>query len=133
MIGQKHRVSVLAIATALGLGLAALSAAADQATSKNGPLTCAIKVGAAGTGIALASTVRADVALSGSYRFRVESAAPSGSSNFQQGGSFAAIPDSPVTLGRIMLGDAGSIYDATLEVSADGTTVICTKQVGGKI
>lgn len=133
MLRQQRRIPALAAATALGLGLAAVSVASGQATSTNGPLTCAIEATSAGGAIALESRVQTAVALSGSYRFRVASAAPSGSTNLQQGGGFAATPGSPVTLGRIMLGDASAIYDATLEIAADGTTVTCTRQVGGKI
>lgn len=131
MLEQKIRISAPAIA--LGLGLAAVAAGTGQAVSANGPLSCAIKATAAAGAIALESTVETEVALNGSYRFRVASAAHSGSTNFQQGGGFSAMPGSPVTLGRITLGDASAIYDATLEIVAAGTTVTCTKRVGGKI
>lgn len=120
-------------AAAIGLPLAAIAAGATPATPTTAPLSCAIETASVGGGIALESTVRTDVALSGSYKFRVESAGYSGSTNFQQGGGFSAAPGGPVTLGRIMLGDAGAIYDATLEIAAYGTTVTCTKRVGGKI
>jgi hypothetical protein len=133
MIDQKTRIPAVAAAAALGLGLTAASIGTGQATSTNGPLTCAIEATISGGAIALESTVQTEVAVSGSYQFRVASAAHSGSTNFQQGGGFAAAPGNPVTLGRIMLGDTGAIYDATLEIAADGTTVTCTRQVGGKI
>lgn len=133
MLEQKRRISALTAAIALGLGVAAVAAGTGAAISANGPLSCAIEVTAAGGAIALESRVQTEVALSGSYRFRVASAAHSGSTNLRQGGGFSAMPGSPVTLGRIMLGDTGAIYDATLEIAADGTTVTCTRRVGGKI
>lgn len=133
MLGRKRRIPAVVVAAALGLGAAAASVGTGQATSTNGPLTCAIEATSADGALALESRVQTAVALSGSYRFRVASAADAGSTNFQQGGGFAAMPGSPVTLGRIMLGDASAIYDATLEIAADGTTVTCTRQVGGKI
>jgi hypothetical protein len=43
---------------------------------------------------------------------------------------FAASPDGPAALGGVMLG-GGSAYDARLEITADGTTLECTKRVGG--
>ena len=132
MLEQKGRISALTATIALGLGVAAVAAGTGQATS-NGPLSCSIEAVDAGGTIALASMVQTEVALSGSYRFRVASAAHSGSTSFQQGGGFSAAPGSPVTLGRITLGDAGAIYDATLEIAADGTTITCTKRIGGKI
>lgn len=131
MFGKKSPIFVSAIG--FGVVLAAIAASAGSATSTAEPLSCSIEAASVGGAIALESTVRTDVALSGSYRFRVESAGYSGSTNFQQGGGFSAMPGSPVTLGRIMLGNAGAIYDATLEIAADGTTVTCTKRVGGKI
>jgi hypothetical protein len=133
MLGHNRRISALAAAAALGLGLAAVSVGTGQATSTNGPLTCGIEATTTGGAIALESRVQTEGALSGSYPFRVASAAHSGSTNFQQGGGMSAMPGGPVTLGRNMLGDASAIYDATLEIAADGTTVTCTRQVGGKI
>jgi hypothetical protein len=132
MLERKIQVSAL-IAIGLGLGLAAVVGGSSQATSTNGPLTCAIETAPSGGAIALEGRVEAQVALSGSYRFRVASAAPGGSTNFRQGGGFSAMPDRPLTLGRIMLGNAGAVYDATLEITAAGTTVTCTERVGGNI
>jgi hypothetical protein len=124
---------VYTIAIGLGTGLTAIAAGAGSAASTNAPFNCTIEATSVGGTLALESTVQSDVALNGSYRFRVQSAAHSGSTSFQQGGGFAAMPGSPVALGRIMLGDASAIYDATLEIAADGTTVTCNKRIGGKI
>jgi hypothetical protein len=131
MFDRKRRISAKIVG--LGVGLAAIAASAGPATSTDAPLSCAIEATAAGGAIALESKVETDVALSGSYRFRVESAGYAGSTKFQQGGGFAAGPGNAVTLGRIMLGDASALYDATLEIAAAGTAVTCTKRVGGKI
>jgi hypothetical protein len=133
MLNRKKHIPARAFATVLGLGLVAIAASAVQATSTAGPLRCEIAATAAGGAIALESSVQTDVAVSGSYKFRVASAGHSGSANFQQGGGFSAAPGTPVTLGRIMLGNTGAIYDAILEIAADGATVTCTKRVGGNI
>ena len=124
---------IYAIAIGIGVGLTAIAAGAGSAASTNAPFNCAIEATSVGGTLALESTVQSDIALNGSYRFRVQSAARSGSTNLQQGGGFSAMPGSPVALGRIMLGDASAIYDATLEVAAGGTAVTCTKRIGGKI
>jgi hypothetical protein len=124
---------IYAIAIGIGVGLTAIAAGAGSTASTNAPFSCAIVTTSVSGTVALESTVQSDVALDGSYRFRVQSAGRSGSTNFQQGGGFSAMPGSLVALGRIMLGDASAIYDATLEVAADGTTATCTKRIGGRI
>jgi len=133
MLKQKKRISAVTTVVVLGLGAGAVAAGNGMATSSNGPLRCAIEATATGAAIALESRVETEVALSGSYRFRVASAARSGATNVQQGGGFSAVPGGPLVLGRILLGDASAIYDATLEIDADGTTITCTRRVSGKI
>ena len=83
--------------------------------------------------ITLQGTVHANQPLSGTYSFRVASAGHSGGTNIRQGGGFTAGPDAPAMLGRVMLGNAGAIYDADLEITAHGATVKCSERVGGAI
>lgn len=129
----KRSLSTLALPILAGLGLMAFAAGSGQASSNSGPLWCEILADSASGAIALQGTVHTDVAISGSYRFRVASAAGGGSANIQQGGNFIAMPGGPVTVGRVMLGNAGAIYDASLEITANGTAIKCSERVGGAI
>jgi hypothetical protein len=83
--------------------------------------------------IMLQGVIHADVPVSGSYRFKVASAGSAGNTNMSQGGYFTAAPGEAAMLGKIMLGNAGAIYDATLEIESDGMTVECEERVGGAI
>lgn len=129
---RKRSLSTLTLPILAGLGLVAFAAGSGQAGSTSGPLWCEILADSANGGIALQGMVHTDVAISGSYRFRVASAG-GGSANIQQGGNFSAAPGSPVALGRVTLGNAGAIYDASLEIAANGSAIKCTERVGGAI
>jgi hypothetical protein len=130
-------ISFSAKAVAAGAALAAIgfAAGAGQAGSTggaatSGPVRCEIEATTAGGMTTLKGVVHADHAVSGTYSFLVTGSGGGGSSNIQQGGMFAASPDGPAALGEVMLG-GGSAYDARLEITADGTTLECTKRVGG--
>ena len=114
----------------LGLGIAAAMIGTGQAGSSSGPLRCEIETVNQGSMVSLAGLVHADAPLGGSYRFRVASAG--GGTNISQGGNFSAGPGEPAILGRVSLG-GNSIYDATLEVTADGMTVECEERIGGAL
>ncbi len=116
----------------LGLGIAAAMIGTGQAGSSSGPLRCEIETVKQGAMVSLAGMVHADAPLGGSYRFKVASAGGGGGTNISQGGNFSAGPGAPATLGRVSLG-GNSIYDATLEVTADGVTVACEERVGGAL
>lgn len=131
MFGKNRRASTIAIGC--GITLTALAAGAGAATSTDGPLSCTIEATSVGGGITLEGRVEAAVPVSGSYQLQVQSAGYSGSTSFRQGGGFTATSGAEVALGRIILGDASSIYDATLEIAADDASVTCAKRIGGKI
>jgi hypothetical protein len=116
----------------LGLGVAAATIGTGQAGSSAGPLRCEIEATQQGPMVSLAGLVYADAPLAGSYSFEVESAGGGGGSNISQGGNFSAGPGEPAMLGRVSLG-GNSVYDATLEVTADGLTVECEERVGGSL
>ncbi|WP_353646775.1 curli-like amyloid fiber formation chaperone CsgH [Mesorhizobium sp. WSM2239] len=117
----------------LGLGAAAIAAGAGQAGSESEPVRCEIRAETSGGMTTLEGVVRADKAVSGSYRFRVKSSGASGSSNIDQGGAFTAAPASPETLGSVMLGSRGARYDASLTVTVNGKKIECSDRVGGAI
>jgi hypothetical protein len=129
MIKRYKRFVVAAVPFALGLGIAI---SAGQAGSTDGPVRCEIQASTQNGMVAMQGVVHADVAINGSYRFRVSSAGGGGNSNISQGGGFAAGPERAVTLGRVMLG-ASAVYDASLEVTSNGATITCAERVGGAI
>ncbi len=113
----------------LGIGGGALASAGQ---SDDGPVRCEITSSVSGGMVSLQGVVESDAAVSGTYRFQVESTAGSGSSTIRQGGAFSAGPGEPAMLGRVMLG-ANGIYDAVLALDADGASLKCESRVGGKI
>jgi len=125
-------IPALAAPLALGLGLAGAAIGAGQAGSAPGPVQCEIRTSGANGVVALEGVVRSDVAVSGSYSFRVRSTGPSGGSNIQQGGAFTAGPDNAVTVGRMTLG-GNAVYEATLEISAGAASVQCAERISGAI
>ena len=132
MINSTKRIAARAVPLALGLGLAGFAISAGQAESTDGPVRCEIQANTQNGMVAMQGVVHADVAVSGSYRFRVASAGGGGNSKISQGGAFSAGPDDAVTLGNVMLGGGGS-YDASLEVTSNGETIKCAEWVGGPI
>ena len=130
---RKGRLLTFVTPLLAGAGMAVAAAGAVQAGSTAGPLSCAILANSVNGAIALHGTVQTDVAVSGTYRFKVASAAGGGRSNMQQGGNFTAAPGGPVTLGRVMLGNPGAIYDAHLEIVSNGLSVECSERIGGAI
>jgi hypothetical protein len=134
MFDRTRRFSASAVALFVGLVAAGLAMDASRAGSTaGGAIRCEIQASSTNGMIALEGVVRADVEVSGSYRFRVKTAGGAGGSNIQQGGDFTAGPGSAVTLGKVMLGGQGAIYDASLEITSDGATVKCAERVGGAI
>jgi hypothetical protein len=129
---SKHK-ALRAMPLLLGLGVAGLAMAAGEASSSDEPLRCEIKADSANGMIMLQGVIRSDVPVSGSYRFKVASAGGAGNTNMSQGGDFTAIPGEEVLLGKVVLGNAGAIYDATLQIESDGMTVECEERVGGAI
>lgn len=131
MYSTGRRMLIPAATLLIAAGAAATTVGAGQAGSSGGPVRCEIQATTSGGMVTLQGVVRADKAVSGSYAFRVESAGGSGSSDISQGGDFSAKAGSPTTLGQVMLGSHGSVYDARLEVTAGGKTYRCDERVGG--
>jgi hypothetical protein len=132
MFDKLTRFPLAAAPLVLGLGVAGFAMADNEAGSTD-PVRCEILAAPANGMIALEGVLHTDVALTGSYLFRVTSSGGAGSSNIQQGGMFSAEPDRPATLGTVMLGNSGGTYSASLEIQSNGTTVACSEKVGGLI
>ena len=91
------------------------------------PVRCEIQRSTAGGTMTLTPVVHADVAVSGSYKFRVSGSSRGGSSNIDQGGPFAVKAKEAVKLSSVSLGAGGS-FDATLTVTVNGSTLGCSEK-----
>ena len=114
-------------AIALGLVVATLAASAGFANSATGTTQCGIATSTQGGMLALEGTIMSPVALSGEYRFAIQSSSNGGSSNISQGGGFAAAAGETTTLGKVMI-NAGSHYDLVFDVTADGKKLDCSQE-----
>ena len=122
---------------AAAVGFAALGAAAGgggNATADapmSGPVRCEIQATSAGGMTTLEGVVHADIAVAGTYSFRVSGGGNGGSSNISQGGPFSAAPGASMPLGQVMLSKGA--YEAILSVSFDGETISCSERIGSAI
>jgi hypothetical protein len=132
-----HKSAALALPLlAAAIGVAAASAAGGAGSvapaippgSDAGSFRCEIQAKPMGGMTSLAAVVHANVAMSGSYSFKVASGSRGGSSNINQGGPFAAKGKELVTLGTVSVGP-GAAYNATLTVTANGVTATCDDPV----
>jgi hypothetical protein len=133
MFDKLNGIHIAAATVLLGLGAAGFATADGQPSAGNEPLRCEIVASPANGMTALEGVLHTDIAISGSYSFRVVSFGGGGSSNISQGGEFSAGPNEPATLGTVVLGNSGGSYKATLEVIANGKTIACTERTGGAI
>lgn len=116
---------LLAVPVLLGLGLVGVAANSGQATIAD-PLLCGVKATNNGNMIALQAAYTSDVAVSGSYQFKVTSSGPGGNSNISQGGQFTAAAHESLTLGQVSIND-GSNYQVVFTVSANGVDLDCSQ------
>lgn len=118
---------LIPLLAALGAAAAAIPVMAHTATE--GPLRCEILATPSNGGIALEGLAHTEHPVSGSYEFRVTGGGSGGGANIRQSGDFEAGADETAELGNVMLGGSGSVYDARLEVTANGVTVICEERI----
>ena len=130
-----HRNATIATTTLIAAALGAAAAwASGNAASTQPPIQPGSDAGAfrceiqTTPGGGLAAVVHATVAVNGSYTFKVVSSTRGGSSNINQGGPFSANAKAMVTLGSVSVGPRAS-YDATLTVTANGSTATCTDPI----
>lgn len=119
-----------AAAVAIGVGIAAAGFGAVEAGANAAPLRCEIKATSSGAMITLAGVVHADRSIAGTYSFRVAGGGSAGRTDISQGGEFSAGPGQAETLGQVMLGGQGAVFNASLDVSAGGKTYHCKQRVG---
>ena len=114
-------------AIALGLVVAALAASAGLANS-TGATQCGIATSSERGMLALEGTILSPVALSGEYRFAIQSSGNGGSSNISQGGYFTANANEATPLGKVLI-NAGSNYSVTFDVTAGGKKIDCDQDI----
>ena len=119
-----------AAALAVTAAIVAAGIGAGQAGANAGPVRCEIQATKSGGMVTLAGIVHADRSIAGSYSFRVASTGGGGGTDISQGGEFNARPGHAETLGQVMLGGRGTVYEASLDVSAGGKTYRCKERVG---
>lgn len=132
MFGKNRLMPARTASLLLGLGLAGVAIGAVQAGSGAENFRCEIRTNDANGMITLEAAVHANVVTPGAYRFRASSVGHSGT-NIQQGGNFEAKPEAPATLGRVVLGNPGAIYEASLEATSNGKTIACFERIGGTL
>lgn len=118
------------LAAIVTTGYSAIAGDADGARAN--PVRCEITAEDNRGLVRLSGLMHADTEVSGTYRFKVESAGRGGNTNISQGSSFFAGPNGPTTLGMVML-SSGGVYDVELNVTADGTRYSCSQRIGGLI
>lgn len=130
MFSNHKRFSAGMVTLLLGLGAGGIAVNAHQTESDDvasiDPVRCEIQANTSRGMTMLESVFHAEDAVNGTYTFKVVKSGPSGSSNIQQGGSFAADANEAVTLGRVSLGGGNATYDVSLSVNADGTSFSCS-------
>ena len=114
----------------IGVAIAGAAYAASNGDNDQMPTRCEIKTTQQGSMISLDGVFVADSDMSGSYRFQITSIGGSGNTNIRQGGGFSAEAGDEVTLGRVMVGANGALYDASFEVTLGGETFKCSERVG---
>lgn len=122
------KLSALALA---GLGLGAASSAATLSEGSDA-VSCEIVVDRHGSMTSLDGIVHAAAPVRGSYRFRLAKSGGGGNADIDQAGEFTADRDQKVTLTSTTLGTGGR-YSATLEVTPDGMSGICSDTISGAL
>ena len=126
---SKHIIAAGLIAATVTTGCSAIAGDSDSSIE---PVRCEIVATERGNMIHLSGLMHADREVSGTYRFKVESAGHGGNTDISQGSGFHAGPNGPTTLGMVML-SGGGIYDVSLDVDADGERYSCQERLGGRI
>jgi hypothetical protein len=134
MTAIAKNVPALATIAALSLGLAIAGAmGANQATAAStGDTRCQIQASANNSMTTIEGVINSPTALSGSYQFEVVASGPGGSSNINQGGAFQAPAGSPVTIGKVMLGNPGATYDVKLVISSNDGAFNCADRIASQ-
>src|SRR6218665_3998742 len=112
----------------LGLALVGFAASAGFANSTASTTQCGIATSSERGMLALEGTILSPVALSGEYRFAIQSSSNGGSSNISQGGYFTANANEATPLGKVLI-NAGATYNIVFDVTAGGQKIECNQDI----
>jgi len=115
-------------AIAIGLVVATLAASAGLANSTDTTTQCGVAASTERGMLALEGTILSPIALSGEYRFAIQSSSNGGSSNISQGGYFTANANEATPLGKVLI-NAGANYDVVFDVTAGGKKITCDQDI----
>ena len=115
-------------AIALGIAITAIAASAGMANPGTSSVQCGIAKTTQNGMLALEGTLTSPVAVSGEYRFAIQSSSNGGSSNISQGGYFSAKANEATPLGKVLV-NAGSAVDINFNVTANGKKLDCGKEL----
>lgn len=118
-------------AITIGLVVATLAASAGLANSTDTTTQCGVATSTERGMLALEGTILSPVALSGEYRFAIQSSGNGGSSNISQGGYFTANANEATPLGKVLI-NAGSNYDVVFDVTAGGKKITCDQDIASR-
>ncbi|ODT83802.1 MAG: hypothetical protein ABS76_02535 [Pelagibacterium sp. SCN 64-44] len=113
---------------ALGLFATAIAAHGAIGGAEEKAFACGIATTTQQGMLTIEGQVLSPEPLQGSYRFSLRSAGPGGSSTISQSGAFSAQPGEPALLGRMTI-NAGSNYEATLDLETGGQSIACTDEM----
>ena len=119
----KYRLGAIGL---LGLGLAGLATSAGIANSSAPSDTCGVTSTTRNGMLQIEGQVLSPTALSGEYKFSLQSSSQSGSSTINQGGEFLARANEPTTIGQVTI-NAGSTYTVALGLKVDGKIMDCSQ------
>ena len=116
-------------AIALGISIAAIAATAGLANSgSSSTIECGFTSTTQNGMLALEGTLTSPVAVSGEYRFAIQSSSNGGSSNISQGGYFEAAAGEVTALGRVML-NSDAHYNLVFDITTGGKNIDCNQQL----
>lgn len=118
--------SRIVVIAALGLAGTAMAAQSGMAGHTGPDLRCGISVKTEGKLFTIEGSVLSPVALSGQYRFAIDSQGSAGTASINQGGAFSARPHEVTALGMVTL-NAAATPKITLEVVANGERFNCSQ------
>lgn len=128
MITPFMRASAVSLPVLLGIGIAAIAATSGMANSTSS-IQCGISQGSQGGMLALEGTILSPVALTGEYRFKVQSSSNGNSATVSQGGYFSVPANEATPVGKVVV-NAGSTFDIDFDVtSADGKKLDCDQAI----
>lgn len=110
------------------VALAGIGAVAT-ANADGGTFTCGVETTTQSGMTTYQGRVMSPTVLTGDYNFSLRSTGGGGSSNINQGGPFAAMANTEVSVGQVMV-NAGSKVQVSFTVTTGGKSYDCSQSTG---